>query len=168
MKSAKLGAVMVAGALMLAGCGGGAESNEAQAPGGETETAEAVSEETHEEATESCYTVGEIGSQVKLGWESVVGARNASDQPGQIEYLTDSAEELYDDREDLYPCAGQQELADFLYELALLNVDVLSGSDTDEQYQKIADLGNDLLEVSDDEGYEWGYEFVSDASELDS
>lgn len=163
----KLTNALIAGMFALAGCSNGAEGNETQAPETEQESVEAGSEDDPHGAAESCYTVGEVGSKVKFGWDSVVGARNASDQPGQIGYLTDRAEELYDDREDLYPCSGQQELADFLHELSILNVDVLSSNDADEQYQRIAEIGNDLLEASDDEGHEWDYEFVTDASELD-
>lgn len=169
MKSLKFGAVLAAGAFALAGCSGEG-SNEDVAPEAENVVDE-VAKETAQESSaddegEPCFTVGEVGSRLSLDWELVVASRGASDQPKYLEALMDWGDDLYEDIEENPRCLGALQLADFNYEVALLNADVLAGSDEDESYQKIADLGNDLIDRSEDEGYEWDYEFITDVSEV--
>ncbi|WP_181273205.1 hypothetical protein [Brevibacterium oceani] len=169
MKSVRLGAVMVAGAIILAGCGGGAESNEAQPI--QEETVEPIADYTGPPVKSQnnwpCFTVGEVGSGLSMTWELVVAARDAPDQPEYIDDLVDEGDDLWEDIEDDTTCSGGTELADFNYEVANLNIDVTLDQDTDEQYEKIADLGNALLDLSDEENHEWSYEFVTDVSEID-
>lgn len=160
---------LAVGVLALVGCSGGTETNKAQAS--QEETIEPIADYTGP-STESqnnlpCFTVGDVGSRLSMTWELVVAARDASDQPDYIDDLMDEGDDLWDDIEDDTTCEGGTELADFNYEVANLNIDVTLDQDTDEQYEKIADLGNALLDLSDDEGHEWSYEFVSDVSEID-
>lgn len=165
-----MGAVMVAGALVLAGCGS-SESKAVQdtQDGTVEEASDEVAETTDRVSDEPCFTVGEIGSGLSLTWDLVVASREASDQPKYVEELMDRGDEFHEDAEpDSYPiCNGYQQIANFNAEVAQLNLDITLGEDGDEQYQKIAYIGNDILEVSDDEGYEWDYEFVADVSEID-
>lgn len=169
MKSVKLGAVMAAGALMLAGCGGGPESNEAEPT--QEANVEPITEYSgppvQSQNNWPCFNVGEIGAGLMMPWELVVAAGDLPDQPDYIDVLVDAGDDLFDDIEDDTTCGGGTELADFNYEVAKLNIDVTLGEDTDSQYEKLADLGNDLLDISDEQGCEWDYEFVADASELE-
>lgn len=162
-------AVAVPLVLALSACGGSADAEA-------TSTPESVAEDTQEAETvaaaqdsgemEPCFRVGEVGSQLMMTWELVVAARGASDQQDYIDDLMDEGEDFYEDAEDQSLCAGYQEIADFNYQVANLNMSIALGEDTDQMYEDIADVGNELIELSDDEGYEWDYEFVSDVSEL--
>ena len=152
----KLYPVLAAGVLVLAGCGGG------EAPASEEGAAQEVAQETSvPEDLEPCLTVGEVGSGLSLDWELVVAARGASDQPGYIQDTIYEVTDIFEDLDYDVNCAGGQELRDFGEKLVPLREAVEQGTDTDEQYEEIADLGNQIIELSDDEGYEWDYEFVS-------
>jgi len=150
----KLYAVLAAGVLVLAGCGGG------EAPAGEEDAAQEVAQESSDsEDLEPCLTVGEVGSGLSLDWELVVAARGADDQPGYIQDLIYRVADIFEDLDYDLNCAGGQELSDFGKKLVPLREGVEQGTDTDEQYEEIADLGNQIIELSDDEGYDWDYEF---------
>lgn len=168
-------AVAVPLVLVLSACGGGeAETEAAPSPDEvtteETQEAEPVTQEQGLEnagALEPCFAVPDVGTPLSMSWDLVVASRDRPDQKDYIEDVMDDGDDLYDEVEHEGQCAGKVEIAEFNYEVALLNVDVTLGNDTDEQYEKIADIGNDLLELSDDQGYEWDYKFISDVSELD-
>lgn len=164
----KIVAIVAAGMLALSGCGSAdAASEEAVAVGPEATTEQVVEEAQASGPAEgeSCFTVSEVGVDLSLSWELTVAARGASDQKDYIDDLMDDGEDLYEDIEDNLRCKGATDLADFNLEVAQLNLDVILGEDTDAQYQSIAELGNKLLEASDDEGESWSYEFISDPSE---
>lgn len=168
VKSMKFGVGIVFTALLLVGCD---SSQSVRGPDTEANSVEQVTEEaTDRVSDEPCFTVGEIGSQLSLDWELVVASRDQSDQSDYIEDLMEAGDDLYKDAEpEAYPvCNGYQQIADFNYEVANLNVDILLGEDVDGQYKAIADKGNELLEISDDQGSEWDYNFVTDASEIES
>lgn len=168
VKSVKLCAVMVAAALTLAGCGQAPGSNEAQST--EEEAVEPIADYSgppvQSQNNWPCFTVAEVGSQLSMGWELVVAARDAPDQKSYIDDLSDDGEDLIGDIEDDLSCSGATQLADFNLGVATLNIDVALDEDTDEQYEEIAEYGNELLDISDEEGYEWDYEFVTDVSEI--
>ncbi|MCF2572895.1 MULTISPECIES: hypothetical protein [unclassified Brevibacterium] len=63
---------------------------------------------------------------------------------------------------------GYQQIANLNYEVAGLKLDITLGQGTDGRYQEVADFGNELLDICDDEGYEWDYEFVSDVSQIEA
>lgn len=162
---------MVAGVFALAGCGSGetvSKDSEASAP----ETIEPLADYSGPPVSpesvqgEPCFRVAEVGTQLSMIWDLVVAARGASDQRDYLDDLSDEGDDLFEDIEDDTRCAGGVELANFNYEVAKLNIDVVLGEDTDQQYETIAGIGNDILELSDDEGHEWSYEFVTDASEI--
>ncbi|MGO0605547.1 hypothetical protein [Brevibacterium linens] len=157
----KLSAVLVAAVFTLVGCGGGKATPEA----GNVEQ-EATQETPSTEELEPCFTVGQVGSELSLDWEFVIASRGESDQPGYIQDVIYRVVDLYEELDYDVGCAGGSELRDFGEKLPALRDDAELGQDTDEQYQEIADLGNKILELSDDEGYEWDYKFVTSPSEI--
>lgn len=159
----KLSIAAVATVFALAGCGVPEESTD-QVESAVDEAADTTTEESAAEGDvvgEPCFTVGDVGSSLSIGWELVVASRGASDHQDLISDMLDSGEDLADAAEpDSYPvCEGYQQIHDLNYKLSVLNVDLIVGDETDAQYEEIADLGNELLEISDDEGYTWDYEF---------
>ncbi|WP_209374631.1 hypothetical protein [Brevibacterium renqingii] len=159
----KLSIAAVATVFALAGCGAPEESAD-HAEGAVEEVADTTTEESAAEddtVGEPCFTVGDVGSSLSLDWELVVASRGASDHQDLISDMLDSGEDLADAAEpDSYPvCDGYQQIHDLNYKLSVLNVDLIVGDETDAQYEEIADIGNELLEISDDEGYSWDYEF---------
>lgn len=159
----KLSIAAVATVLALAGCGAPEESTD-QAEGAVEEVADATAEEGAAAGAtvgEPCFTVGDIGAELSFHWQLVVASRGASDHQDIISDMLDSGEDLADAADpDSYPvCDGYQQIHDLNYKLSVLNVDLIVGDETDAQYEEIADLGNELLEISDDEGYTWDYEF---------
>ena len=154
MMKLKLYAVLAAGVLVLAGCSGG------EAPAAEEDAAQEVAQESSgSEDLEPCLTVGEVGSGLSLDWELVVAARGATDQPEYIQDIIGRVADIYEDLDYDIGCAGGHELSEFGKKLVPLREAVEQGTDSDEQYEEIADLGNQLIELSDDEGYDWDYEF---------
>lgn len=159
----KFSIAAIATVFALAGCGAPKESAD-QAEGAVEEVADTNVEESATEGGavgDPCFTVGDIGSSLSLDWELVVASRGASDHQDLISDMIDSVEDLADAAEPAsYPvCNGYQQIHDLNYKLSVLNVDLIVGDETDAQYEEIADLGNELLGVSDDEGYTWDYEF---------
>lgn len=150
---------------MLSACGSGSseEATTESAPTAEApQEAVPVQAEAESEQLEPCFTVSEVG-RMTLSWDLIVAARDASDQPEYFEGMTDTSSEMVSEVED-ESCAGADEITRLSHEVGLLESDVEDGVDSDERYETIAELGNELLEVSDDEGYE---SFISDVSELD-
>lgn len=164
----KLTAVLAAGILAMSGCSGEATAESQDVTEEAPVETEGVSADYEPVSDESCFTVGEIGSQLSLDWDLVIGSRGDYDHPDYVEDIMDRGEDLYRDADtgDLPMCKGLPELTDFNYEVANLNMDLILEQETVEQYEKIADLGNELIAESDDEGYEWDYKFVTDVSEL--
>lgn len=159
----RLSIAAVATVFALTGCGAPEDSAD-QPEGAVEEVADTTTEESAAEGDtvgEPCFTVGEVGSSLSLDWELVVASRGASDHQDIISDMLYSGEDLADAAEpDSFPvCDGYQQIQDLNYNLSVLNVDLIVGDETDAQYDEIADLGNELLEISDDEGYTWDYEF---------
>lgn len=157
---------VVAGMFALAGCGSpgdASEENEAAAPNAAEQVDEESTVKSSVEGT-PCFSVPDVGTELSMTWELVVAARDSLDQQDYIDDLQDAGDDLFDDIEDDTRCDGGVELADFNYEVAKLNIDVTLGEDADQQYENIADIGNTLLDLSDDQGYEWAYEFVTDVN----
>lgn len=116
---------------------------------------------------EPCFTVDDIGSGIAQDWNRIIDTRGDEEQREYISNMSDRGSDLLDTTEfESYPiCAGYGQIAEINQKVATLNLDVLLGHDTDEQYQEIADLGNELLEVSDARENERNYKFTTSAGE---
>src|SRR5690625_2744228 len=80
------------------------------------------------------------------GWESVTASKGAPDHGERIETLQEDVGDLVQDNSDESPCTGAVELAEFNFELSVLRASELTGASSDD-YQTVADAGNEWLEV---------------------
>ncbi|GAA4283915.1 hypothetical protein GCM10022261_14460 [Brevibacterium daeguense] len=157
---AAAGVVLV---LALSACGsngGGAETGStAQESAAAAQAAQAQDTPANGEV-EPCFTVDEVGTGLTLTWEQVVTARGSSDQLEHVEMLIEDSEEMYAIAEERSPCYGQLEMAEFNSQVSILNDEIRSGADSNRSYENVSDIGDDLLEKSDDQGRESSYEFI--------
>ncbi|MGN6037289.1 hypothetical protein ACP6NG_18135 [Brevibacterium casei] len=155
----KLWAVVIGGSLALAGCVGGGTSQEA-AP---VETAT----QTETQEAEACFTVAEIGADLMEPWNLVVASKGASDQLDYVGKMTTNISDMYDEVDSKPGCGGYDVWVDFVDAFTVV-ADPLTEfqSVPDSDYEKVAELGNKLIEVSDDQGEQWDYKFAADESEL--
>lgn len=110
----------------------------------------ASQEPTNEiEEISNCSSAQYVGIIVS-GWESVTASKGAPDHGERIESLQEDVGDLVEDNSDESPCTGAVELAEFNFELAVLRASELTGASSDD-YQTVADAGNEWLEVIEPE-----------------
>lgn len=90
-----------------------------------------------------------------MAWDSILSSRGKSDHSEQIETLSDLLDSYYESAHD-HDCEGVSELSGLQYEISVLKAATLASDEADDdQYQAVADAGNEWLKaIGSDEQFE--------------
>lgn len=108
---------------------------------------------------QNCSSARRVGILV-FQWESVTGSKDAPDHGEVIESLKEDVDDLVQANSDESPCTGAVELAKFNYELAELRFLELNGASSSEDYQDVAEAGNEwIAAIEPDREYSFDAEY---------
>jgi len=142
MRVVGLGAAFVAGALFLAGCGGGDSDVSTEAT----------------EATEPCFTNSEV-AQLSFEWRTTVASeRDSQDDSSLTQYADEFAQRVKDMSWGIpegSDCIGYRESLVLTKEALILAKALEEGTATDKEYENTAKAGEDFMEVMklEEQGY---------------
>lgn len=123
----------------------------------ETDSASPVEDEDTA-ALDTCSSAQYVGTIVP-NWDMVVASKDASDHKERIESLQDDLDDHIQSDSSEAPCTGAVELAEFNYELASLNMALVTGV-SEEDYGDAAEAGNEWLEaIEPDRDYSFEAEY---------
>lgn len=136
----------LAAGLAVTGCSADAPASPPPATVEVTEQPTPTVEPAESAAAEVCV-YGPAGFNLVLrAWDRVTASRGASDHAEMVEGLIGSTEAQQDYETE--GCVGSVESASFMFELSLLNAELIAVDESDDEtYEILADAGNAWLDA---------------------